>query len=195
VLELLGQPARSPAVVRARVAAAKQPFQSRPWTADLATVEFLKEREVFGRKLYVVAFEADHERRGHTTMTLLARVDRFASGWVARRITGASGSGDLAPTAPRVNLGGSWGRHGFCGGGKVYPGDADVARVRVRFTNGVELDDDTGGGWVLFFTNRPVERPNAKVELLDAEGIVLSSFDWPWSPDLPDVLRRRARRR
>jgi hypothetical protein len=146
---------------------------------------------VLGRKLFAVAFEAEHERRGHVRMTMLVRADRYPSTWVARRITGASGSGDLAPTAPRVNLGGSWGKHGFCGGGRVYPGDADVAQVRVRFTNGVELEDDTEGGWVLFFTNRPVERPNAQVEMLDPEGIVLSSFDWPWSPDLPEELRRR----
>jgi hypothetical protein len=61
----------------------------------------------------------------------------------------------------------------------------------VRFGNGIELEDGTDGGWVLFFTNRPVERPNAEVDLIDADGELLSSFHWPWSPDLPDELRRR----
>jgi hypothetical protein len=126
-------------------------------------------------------------------MAILIRADRFGQDWIARRITGASGSGELSSTAPRVNLGGSWGRHGFCGGGRVEPAGADVSRVCVRFANGVELDDDTDGGWVLFFTNRPVERPNARVELLDPSGETISSFDWPWSPDLPEELRRRIR--
>ena len=191
VYELLGQPARHPALVRTGAAAAPLPFQGRPWTADLDTVDFLKQREVHGRRLFVVAFEAEHVRRGFVQMTALVRADRFGKDWIARRITGASGSGDLAPTAPSVNLGGSWGKHGFCGGGKVNAAGADVARVRIRFGNGVELEDDTAGGWVLFFTNRPVERPNAEVELLDPDGGVLSSFHWPWSPDLAEALRRR----
>jgi hypothetical protein len=126
-------------------------------------------------------------------MTILVRADRIGGTWTARRITGASGSGELPSTAPRVNLGGSWGGHGFCGGGRVEPAGAEVARVRLRFANGVELDDDTDGGWVLFLTNRAVERPNALVELVDPRGDVISSFDWPWSPDLPEELRRRIR--
>ena len=193
VYELLGQPARSPALVSARAPVTPQPFQHRAWTADVDTVDFLKQREVLGARLFVVAFEAEHERRGFTQMTILVRADRIGRDWLARRITGASGSGELSSTAPRVNLGGSWGRHGFCGGGRVEPAGADVSRVRVRFANGVELDDDTDGGWVLFFTNRPVERPNARVELLDRSGERISSFDWPWSPDLPEELRRRIR--
>jgi hypothetical protein len=193
VYELLGQPARTPALVSGRGRSAPQPFQHRAWTADLGTVDFLKQREVLGVRLFAVAFEAEHERRGFMQMTILARADQIGGTWLARRITGASGSGELPTTAPRVNLGGSWGPHGFCGGGRVEPAGADVARVRLRFANGVELDDDTGGGWVLFFTDRPVERPNAVVELLDPSGGLISSFDWPWSPDLPEELRRRIR--
>jgi hypothetical protein len=195
VHELLGQPTRPPALVsgRAPAAAAPQPFQHRPWTADLGTVDFLKQREVLGVRLFVVAFEAEHERRGFTQMTALIRADRFGKSWIARRITGASGAGNVPAAGPRVDLGGSWGGHGFCGGGRVDPAGTDVGRVRLRFANGVELEDDTEGGWVLFFTNRPVERPNATVELLDPGGEVISSFDWPWSPDLPEELRRRIR--
>src|SRR5437870_6430574 len=194
VYELLGQPARRPALVSAGARMERQPFQGRPWTADLGTVDFLKEREVLGRRLFVVAFEAEHAHHGFLQMTVLVRADRIGKTWIARRITGASGSGELPSTAPRVDLGGSWGGHGFCGGGRVEPAGADVARVRVRFANGVELDDDTDGSWVLFFTDRPVERPNAEVDLLDPDDEVISSFDWPWSPDLPDELRRRIRR-
>lgn len=193
--ELLGQPARPPALVRVGGRALQpQPFQGRPWQADLATVDFLKEREVLGHRLFVVAFEAEHVRRGFEPMTVLVRADRLDKTWTARRITGASGSGDDASTAPRVNLGGSWGGHGFCGGGRVEAAGAEIARVRVRFANGIEVDDDTEGGWVLFFTDRPVERPNADVDLLGPDGEVVSSFAWPWPPDLPDELRRRIRR-
>jgi hypothetical protein len=194
VYELLGQPARPPALVSADTRTAQQPFHNRPWTADLGTVDFLKEREVLGRRLFVVAFEAEHARHGFLQMTALVRADRVGKTWIARRITGASGSGELPSSTPRVNLGGSWGGYGFCGGGRVEAAGADVARVRVRFANGVELEDDTAGGWVLFFTDRPVERPNAVVELLDSDGEIVSSFDWPWAPDLPEELRRRIRR-
>jgi hypothetical protein len=194
VYELLGQPTQSPALVGAGGGrSAPQQSRNRPWTADLGTVDFLKEREVLGRRLFVVAFEAEHVRRGATQMTVLVRADQIDKTWTARRITGASGSGELGARGPRVNLGGSWGGHGFCGGGRVEAAGRDVARVRVRFANGVELEDDTEGGWVLFFTDRPVERPNARVELLDSAGELVSSFDWPWSPDLPDELRRRIR--
>ena len=189
--ELLGQPARRPALVSAGAQTERPPFPSRRWTADLGTVDFLKQRKVLGRRLFVVAFEAEHVHRGVTQMTALVRADRLGKTWIARRITGASGSGELPSRAPRVNVGGSWGGHGFCGGGRVDAAGADVARVRMRFANGVELEDDTEGGWVLFFTDRPVERPNAEVELLDSEGEVVSRFDWPWPPDLPEALRRR----
>jgi hypothetical protein len=194
VYELLGQPARPHALVGAGRRGVARPVQNRPWKADLGTLDFLKEREVLGRRLFVVAFEAEHVRRGPTQMTMLVRADRVGKTWLARRITGASGSGDLPASAPRVNLGGSWGAHGFCGGGRVDPNGTDVARVRIRFANGVELEDDTDGGWVLFFTDQPVARPNAEVELLDSHDQVVSRFDWPWAPDLPDVLRRRIRR-
>src|SRR5262249_23199385 len=114
--ELLGQPTRTPALVSGRAPAAQQPFQHRAWPAHLRTVHFLKQRQVQGVCLFAVAFEAEHERRGFMQMAALVRADRIGGTWMARRITGASGSGELPSTAPRVNLGGSWGRHGFCGG-------------------------------------------------------------------------------
>jgi hypothetical protein len=194
VYELLGQHSRPGALVTAGGRGAPQPFQGRPWTADLGTLDFLKQREVLGHRLFVVAFEAEHVRRGSLPMTILVRADETGDGWHARRMTGASGTGSIPAGRPHVVLGGSWGKHGFCGGGKVKDEGAPVARVRLRFENGVELDDGTEGGWVLFFTERPVERPNAEVELLDADGCVLSSFAWPWERDLPDELRRRISR-
>src|SRR4029079_7350584 len=109
VYELLGQPSRPPALVSAGPGTTRQPFPNRLWTADLGPVDFLKEREVLGRRLFVVAFEAEHARRGFLQMTALLRADRIGKTWIARRITGASGTGELPADAPRVNLGGSWG--------------------------------------------------------------------------------------
>jgi hypothetical protein len=191
VLELLGKPVREPALVGGSQEPPARPLPARPWSADTDTVEILKQRDVLGRRLYVVSFTADHCRHGSISMTMLVRADRFGKAWVARLMTGASGIGDAAPTQPHVNLAGSWGRHGFCGGGKVQSAGADVTAVRVRFANGIELEDDATAGWVLFFTDSPVERPSAVVELLDRDGAVAASHDWPWSPELPELLRSR----
>ena len=163
-----------------------------PWTAHLDTVEILKEREILSRRVYVVGFEADHLRAGRMPMTMVVRAERVTgTGWVARGI--GAGARTLEPSLaePRVLLGGSWGRFGFCGGGRVYAGTAAVDRARLRFGNGVELEDDTEGGWVLFFTDQPVERPAATVELLDADGTVVARHEWPARPDLPEALLRR----
>ena len=81
--ELLGQPVRQPALVRVGAQVSRQPVQHRPWTADLGTVDFLKQRQVLGRRLFAVAFEAEHVRRGFTLMTMLVRADRFDKTWIA----------------------------------------------------------------------------------------------------------------
>ena len=88
-------------------------------------------------------------------------------------------------------LGGSWGRFGFCGGGRVCGATPEIVGVRLRFSNGIELEDDIEHGWTLFFTDRPVERPSAVVELVDATGTAVASHEWPAGHDLPDALRRR----
>jgi hypothetical protein len=194
IYELLGRHSRRHELVTAGAAGAPEPFHGRPWTADLGTLDILKQREVLGHRLFVVAFEAEHVRRGSMPMTILVRADETGDGWQARRITGVSGTGAVPLDRPHVVLGGSWGKHGFCGGGKVSDEARAVARVHLRFDNGVELEDGTDGGWVLFFTDRPVERPNAEVELVDADGCILSSFAWPWERDLPEELRRRISR-
>jgi hypothetical protein len=163
-----------------------------PWSARLDTIEFLKERVIGHRHVYAIGFEADHPRAGRVEMTMVVRAERVSGlGWVARGISAGTDVGEPDVTEPRVYLGGSWGRFGFCGGGKVYAAGAEVARVRLRFATGVELEADAEGGWVLFFTDEPVERPDATVELLDRNGEVLAAHEWPPRPDLADELRRR----
>ena len=131
-----------------------------PWTAHLDTVEILKERQILDRRVYVVRFEADHLRAGRIEMTMVVRAERTpGAGWVARGISAGASVPEPELETPRVLLGGSWGRFGFCGGGRVCAAPPEVERVRLRFGNGIELEDDTEQGWALFFTDRPVERP------------------------------------
>jgi hypothetical protein len=195
VIDFLCAPARALAVVGGGSRTPQRLASARPWSADADSVEFLKERAVLGQRLYAVGFSADHVRHGPTHMTMLVRAERVRGSWTARSMSGVSGPAELPPTEPRVKLGGSWGHFGFCGGGPLFPAGADVARVRVRFANGVELDDDTEAGWVLFYTDMPVERPDATVELLDRRNEIVSRFEWPWARDLPDALRQRIPKR
>src|SRR4051812_34638018 len=147
-----------------------------PWTAHLDTVEILKERRILGRHVYVVRFEADHLRAGLLEMTMVVRAERVpGDGWTARGISAGASVSDPEVDAPRVLLGGSWGRFGFCGGGRVCGTTPELSAVRLRFGNGIELEDDVEAGWALFFTDRPVERPAAVVELLDASGTAIGS--------------------
>ena len=186
---------RRPAEARGderRAAAAGISIGGAPWTAQLDTVEILKEREILGRRVYVVRFQADHLRAGRIEMTMVVRAERApGAGWVARGISAGASVPEPQLDAPRVLLGGSWGRFGFCGGGRVCAAPPEVERVRLRFSNGIELEDDVEQGWALFFTDRPVERPAAIVELLDATGSAVASHQWPAGPELPDALRRR----
>jgi hypothetical protein len=163
-----------------------------PWTADLDTFEILKERRILGRRVYVVGFEADHLRMGRLPLTMVVWAERVTGvGWIARGISAVAGGPEPHLAEPRVFLGGSWGRFGFCGGGRVYARTGEIERVRLRFANGIELEDDTEGGWVLFFTDEPVERPAATVELLDADDTIVARHSWPAGPELPEALRHR----
>jgi len=184
-----------PAAARRTGAALWHSRVGTPWTARLDTVEFVKQREVLGRRLFVVEFEADHVRNGLTTMQRIVQAERLGGSWIARGVTGAGIGGDLQVQEPHVNLGGSWGRFGFCGGGRVHDPASLIDRVRLRFESGIECEDDTEAGWVLFYTDRPVRRPQAKVELVDASGQTVASYGWPPQRDLPQTLLARLPRR
>lgn len=167
--------------------------QRSAWTAIPGTVQILKERRILGRRVYVVGFDADHVRAGRVSMTMIVRAERVAGlGWVARGIGAAAVAEEPRLDEPRVLLSGSWGGFGFCGGGRLCGPDApEIERVRLHFGNGVVLEDGTDGGWVVFFTDSPVERPEATLDLLDADGDVVASHEWPALRDLPEALRRR----
>jgi hypothetical protein len=162
------------------------------WTmAHLDTVEFVKQREVLGQRLFVVRFVAEHTRSGTTAMHVILRAERVGRSWIVRG--GGGGGFATAPAGrePRVDLGGTWGRFGFCGGGRVHDTSEAVARVRLRFTNGIECEDDTETGWVLFYSDRPVQRPHASVELLADDGELVTASIWPPQRDLTQTLLAR----
>jgi hypothetical protein len=190
-------PARERTLTGTRTAGGPAPIEAvaaggPPWSPRLDTVEFLKERVIGNRHVYAIGFEADHPRAGRVDMTMIARAERVTGlGWVGRGVSTGTAVGEPEVGEPRLYLGGSWGRFGFCGGGQIYPPAAAVARARLRFADGVELEADAEGGWALFFTHEPVERPDATVELLDGAGDVVATHEWPPRPDLADELRRR----
>src|SRR5262245_24728656 len=117
------------------------------WSALPDTVQVLKERRILGRRIYVVGFDADHVRAGRVSMTMVVRAERVAGlGWVARGIGAAAVADETKLDKPRVLLSGSWGRFGFCGGGRLCgPDTPEIERVRLHFGNGVVLEDGTDG--------------------------------------------------
>lgn len=142
-----------------------------PFVADPDSVRFLKERGIPGRRLFAVAFD---DERGERWFWLVGAEQDETGAWLARG--GAGGSG-LSPerVEPWVNLAGWWGLEGFYAGGEVKPAGADVARVRLRCANEVELEDDADGGVVLFLTDRAAQTP-VTVEICDSNGNILGSY-------------------
>src|SRR4051794_36013174 len=104
-----------------------------PGGAHPDTGEILQEGQILRPRVYVVGFLADHQRRGRVAMTMVVRAERVGGlGWIARGISAGMDPPDPQLDEPRVLLSGSWGRFGFCGGGKVYGAGAEIDRVRLR---------------------------------------------------------------
>jgi hypothetical protein len=53
-----------------------------------------------------------------------------------------------------------------------------VARVRLSFVDGPQLEDDAKSGWVFFFAGNQTVSRQASVELLDQSGQVLGRHSW-----------------
>jgi hypothetical protein len=158
----------------------------RPYRVDLDTLRFVIERTTSGgRRFFVLTFEADHVRLGRMPMhSLVIAEPAEGGGWVARGIASGSGDGSDKPpswTKPRVNLAGSWSQTGFRGGGRLHRAGADIARVRLTFTNGPSLEDHAESDWVFFLTEVPVAQ-QATVEMIDRAGAVVARHSWGLSP-------------
>lgn len=148
-----------------------------PFSADLATVQFVKERATERRRLYYVTFEGVSvldDRRVRTSFAWVFPVEQHAGGW--RTAGGAGGSRDELPVRePRVNLGGG-GSPGFYAGGRVLTAGIDIAHARLTCANHLVLEDNTESGVVLFITEREATLP-ATVDLYDRDGRHVSSHE------------------
>lgn len=179
--------------------------------ADPDSIRIVKERAIPGRRLYRISAI---ERRSHArqlydqgtapwlVVPIVLRLPRRPElslwvgareqpegGWMPDGMAGG-GAGDPPWAEPRVNLCG-WGwPDRFAGGGRVIAQGRGVTRVRLRFANGVELEDSVDDGEVLFLTDEHAEVP-ATVSLYDTEGALVASHDAFAPPQLsPEELDR-----
>ena len=144
--------------------------QTRGMGADMATIQFLKERGIPGRQVHAVTFTDADAHRMRFTYYL---VQDDAGDW---RVEGAAGgSADGAPirATPWANVGGGGWPANFYAGGAVLHNGLDVARVRLIAANGTIMDDTVDAGMVLFVTDQRVELP-LHAELYDRAGQVVA---------------------
>jgi len=142
-----------------------------PFQADLYTVRFVKQRHSEHRQVYFVTFDGSIPQLGAETHTFgyVYPLEREpAGGW---RVIGGSGGGGETParSSPWVNLGGGELAHGFYAGGRIDSAGVDVARVQLRFADGLTLEDDTEESVALFITDHAVRTPATAV-LYDRAG-------------------------
>ena len=156
----------SPGGVRSAVVRGGNPFQ-----ADPSTARFLKHRESGHRWVYYVTFLASIPQLGPEPheFDYVFPVERDGAGeW---RVVGGAGGAGGAPRRPKpwINLcGGGW-PDAFYAGGRIEAAGVDVARVELRFANGVTLEDDADSSVGLFITEESVQTPATAV-LYDAAG-------------------------
>jgi hypothetical protein len=143
-----------------------------PFQADSSTIRFVKHRESERRHLYFVTFEGAIAQLGTDSLypcSYVFPVERDpAGGWRVRG--GAGGAGDEPQrSTPWVNLAGGGWPDQFYAGGRIHNAGIDIARVELRFANGLTLEDDTEADVALFIIDQPVELP-ATLVLLDRDG-------------------------
>lgn len=78
----------------------------------------------------------------------------------------------------RGSIFGAWGSpRFFSGGGRVIGTDSErAARARLRFADGMTLEDSVEAGVVLFISEAPVRLP-ATIEIFDGTGTRLTMYD------------------
>ena len=138
------------------------------------TLQFLKERSIPGRCVYIVAVE---DTQGYT-MHFTCYVEQDSRGdWQFR---GAAGDGIVGsnpgPVFERAwaNLGGGGMPYHFYAGGFVANHEHNVARVRLNAKNGTTVEDTVEDGMVLFLTDQRVDLP-IEAELFTADGQLIYS--------------------
>lgn len=156
-----------------------------PFAADLSTVRFVKHRQSKRRHVYFVTFQATipdlgTEAHAHDYVYPVERAP--GGGWQV--IGGAGGAGESPRrSSPWVNLGGGELAGGFYAGGEIDNAGADVARVQLRFADGLTLEDDSEQGVALFICDHTARTPATAV-LYDPAGNELAAH-----PAFPDPRR------
>ena len=180
--ELAGPPgqwepgATSPGGWRSGILRGGNPFQ-----ADLSTIAFVKHRESVCRRLDFVTFEGTIPHIGpqrHTLSWLFPLTHEPDGTW---QVTGGAGGGDsdMPPRSkPWINLAGGGWPNQFYAGGRIHSAGLDIARVQLRFADGLTLEDDAEQAIALFITDDAVHLP-ASVALLDHAGSTTASHDFP----------------
>jgi hypothetical protein len=138
------------------------------------TLQFLKERSIPGRRVYIVVVE---DTQGHT-MHFTCYVEQDSNGnWQFR---GAAGDGIVGSSPGPVferawaNLGGGGMPYHFYAGGFVANHEHNVARVRLNAKNGTTVEDTVEDGMVLFLTDQRVDLP-IEAELYTHDGQLIYS--------------------
>ncbi len=133
------------------------------------TIRFVRERFLDDRGLLAVEFEDEDDR----SWFMVFGVTRSgAEDW---RMTGAAGGGRTEPwiAVPWANLGGWWGDHIACAGGRVH--GAEVRKVRLVAAGGESTDDDIGESGVALLLAVGAFAQPWTVELYNAAGGLVRS--------------------
>lgn len=142
-----------------------------PERADMSTVRFVKHHASARRHLFFVTFQGTIPHLGpdiHRFHYVYPVEPDPAGGWSA--LGGAGGAGDSPHRGrPWVNLGGGGWPDRFYAGGSIEDAGAEIARIELRFANGIVLDDDAAHGVALFITDETVAMPPLLV-MLDQAG-------------------------
>jgi hypothetical protein len=145
----------------------------------VSNVEFLVERVIGRRHVFVVGFERSDLGDENVPQHLAAVAEQDDDGWRARSIAALMGTRkdvSKAGDEPRVLLTAIWGSSTFTGAGRMSGDRNSEARsVRLRFAVGMELKDEVTGGWVVFFFATMPVSDEAVVEVLADDGRVIPS--------------------
>jgi hypothetical protein len=183
IIEYLTRPAAD-APPAERTAPGKQPgrpvayaVKGKSFTADPATIEFVKERGTDERRLFAVTFE-DLQRNEWFWLTAAERDQ--AGNWTARGVAGGSDGPRSRPvprstrSQPWLNLAGSWGQGRIYAGGKIHSAGASIGCLCLTLGDGTELTDDAEAGVALFLSDQTAQPPTT-VNIYGTDGRLLVS--------------------
>jgi len=142
--------------------------QGNPFTADRATIQFVKERGIPDRRFYAVTF---NDEQHQSWFWLVAAVRDSAGSWVAVSVAGGSGQSPQR-SQPWLNLAGSWGQGRLYAGREIHTAGASVAEVRLTLADGTLTDNAQAD--VALFLGDWVAEP-ATVQVFNNDGQLLAT--------------------